>query len=128
MRHSFLSENSLRLFSWVSKLWNKWLETATETILKVSLDSIFDNSSPLLIKISNGEEFSPRTLYHIAATIQMYLKDQSKGKGSNCFIIFVTFLINSWLFFYEGRVGGEKGWSTRGEKIVNSQLMTVLIT
>ena len=85
-----MSENSLRNFSWVCKLWNKCLETATdETLLKASLDSIFDtfpgatnNYLKMFIsevKTINGDEFPPQTLYHIAATIQPYSKDQSKG-------------------------------------------------
>ena len=32
------------------------------------------------VKTSHDEEFSPRTLYYNAVTIQMYLKDKSKGK------------------------------------------------
>ena len=41
--NSFLRKNSVRIFPWLCKLWNKWLETATdETVLKVSSDRIFD--------------------------------------------------------------------------------------
>ena len=58
-------------------------------------------------KTSNGGDFSPWTLYHIAATIQMYLKDQSKRKNFNCFLILVKFLRNSLLFLKGGWVGGD---------------------
>ena len=87
---SFLSSSSIKHFKWVCNLWNKWLETSQdETLLKVSLDSIFDqfpavapNYLALFIneaKTMEGKEFKPTTLYHIAATVQMYLRDQSKG-------------------------------------------------
>ena len=114
----------------LSKL--SWFRTFNET-LKVSLDSNFDifpgatnNYLQMFIsevKTSKSEEFLPRKLYHIAATIQMYLKDQPKGKSSNCFLIFDKFLINSLLVFKEGWVGGEYGWSKRrgGGEFVKTQ-------
>ena len=132
MSDSFLSKNFMRNFSWVGKLWNKWLKTNWWKTLKVSLDSNFDifpgatnNYLQMFIsevKTSNSEEFLPRKLYHIAATIQMYLKDQPKGKSSHCFLIFDKFLINSLLVFKEGWVGGEYGWSKgRGGEFVKTQ-------
>ena len=89
---------------WVCILWQKWLETATDKTFETIFGQRFDDFPGATnnyfkmfiseVKTSNGEEFLPRILYHIAAS-QQFKCIWGTNKKEKVPIAFF-FLLNFW--------------------------------
>ena len=86
---SFLSTNSKEKIKWLCTAWDRWIWSEKEgdpEFLGMTLDTIFKNFPGIApqylkafitkIKKQTGEEYPPNTLFQMAQTIQILIKDQ----------------------------------------------------